>query len=347
MALYLVLWVLLLLSVIVGQFSSNIRTEVKITRNYIESKQAYYTAYAGLMSSVHYLLDPKQSLWNYKVKKEDSANFKPWRINAPAEAIEFGEGEYEVWIENESGKINLNMANAQLLRLMFRPFDIESDQIDIIVDSILDWRDKDSFHRLHGAEDRFYQSLPDPYECNDGDFNDISELLLIRGMTDKLFYGGIKDIVTIYKNNELEGFPDWKIEEMKKKGIKLNSFNYNKINVNAAPIAVLSVLPGMTDEGIKSILNFRKNFDIKDMGELSAIVGKEIYLNIYRYITFDSIPIYKIYAWGKLKESRIKEGIEAVVRIKKIQKKSYHFLMWKDFTIKHPASEWLLAIDEN
>jgi general secretion pathway protein K len=86
---------------------------------------------------------------------------------------------------------------------------------DEILDSILDWKDRDHEHRMNGAEDDYYNSLPDPYDCKDGNFDTIEELLLIKGITPELFYGsgaldkpqgalsgisalGLKDLLTTY-----------------------------------------------------------------------------------------------------------------------------------------------------
>ena len=57
------------------------------------------------------------------------------------------------------------------------------DKKDIIEDSISDWLDKDSFSKLNGAEDSFYQKYG--YESRDRDyFVSVEELFLLRGMRD-------------------------------------------------------------------------------------------------------------------------------------------------------------------
>ena len=51
-ALISVLWILVLLTAIVGEFAYSMRTEVNITRNFKEATQAYYIAHSGLIRSV-------------------------------------------------------------------------------------------------------------------------------------------------------------------------------------------------------------------------------------------------------------------------------------------------------
>ena len=50
-------------------------------------------------------------------------------------------------IGNESGKININGVNESLLKMMLNGFDIEEQQKSVIIDSIMDWRDKNDLHR--------------------------------------------------------------------------------------------------------------------------------------------------------------------------------------------------------
>jgi general secretion pathway protein K len=81
-------------------------------------------------------------------------------------------------------------------------FDLDDKEKDIIVDSILDWRDNDDLRRLHGAEDEYYQSLPDPYRAKNDDFESVEELLLVKGITPEIFHGGLKNIVTVYTDKK-------------------------------------------------------------------------------------------------------------------------------------------------
>ena len=69
--------------------------------------------------------------------------------------------------------------------------DVNQDHhADIIVDSILDWKDADDLHRLNGAESDYYLSLPNPYRAKDANFDTLEELLLVRGVTPEILYGG-------------------------------------------------------------------------------------------------------------------------------------------------------------
>jgi len=146
-ALFLVLWVLALLSVIVGEFCFAMRTEVNVTRNFKEQTEAYYIALAGLNRAIGELIrneisrqktNKPESKMDENEKEEESR----WRMNVDIAPIPFGNGQFEVKIGNESGKININGANESLLKIMLNGFDIEEQQKSVIIHSVMDWRDE-------------------------------------------------------------------------------------------------------------------------------------------------------------------------------------------------------------
>jgi len=329
-ALFLVLWVLTLLSVIAGEFCFAMRTEVNMTRNFKGQTEAYYIALAGINRAIGELIKnevipPKTSFPKIVGKEEepvDEEKDNRWRINVDIPPVPYGEGQFEVRIGNERGKININGANEALLKMMLKGFNLEAQQESIIVASIMDWRDKNDLHRLNGAEDDYYKSLPEPYECKNGDFDSVEELLMVRGVTPEIFYGGLKDIVTVYKP------PDRK--KRVSGGYRVIRPNFNAININAASKKVLLALPSMTDELAQEIMNYRKNLDFRTLSEVSSLVGPDVYKDIAPYITLEISPFYSITSVGKVEGSKILQGVMALIVINKGLKKGYQIVQWRD-----------------
>lgn len=95
-------------------------------------------------------------------------------------------------LEDESSRLNLNSlviadtyaTNGGREMLMSLP----GMTIDI-ADAIMDWIDDDDDTREFGAEFDYYQSLGSPYEPNNGPFNTVEELLLVRGVVPELLFG--------------------------------------------------------------------------------------------------------------------------------------------------------------
>lgn len=96
-------------------------------------------------------------------------------------------------LENESARINVHgalladqkQAGAGRQLLMTLPGMTEE-----IADAMLDWMDADDQPRALGAESDYYASLPRPYACKNGALSGLDELLLVRGITPRLLFGG-------------------------------------------------------------------------------------------------------------------------------------------------------------
>lgn len=182
-ALMLVLWVMVLLTAISAEFVLSMRTEVNITRNFKEETRAYYAALAGIEEAKAEILSASGPVYI------DEEGLLVLGEEVPVREGTFGDVRYSYTIIDEERKINLNSATPQQLRYILSESGVEDAELDTIVDSILDWRDADDLHRLNGAEEEYYRSLPKPYSCKDGPFDTVDELLMVKGMTAEIFFG--------------------------------------------------------------------------------------------------------------------------------------------------------------
>ncbi len=321
-ALFIVLWVMALLTVIAGEFCYAVRTEANITRNFKEETQSYYVAVSGVFwaigeLAVNEVVPGAATAPDSGGAPEDIGR----RFNADIPAVPFGGGQFKVEKENESGKVNLNRAGEPLLRMMLSSFQIEETAKNIIVHSIMDWRDKDNLHRLHGAEDDYYRSLPQPYRCKNGDLTSIEELLLVRGVTPEIFHGGLKDMVSVYQ--DVETGP---ARAASRRGM----YDFSRININAASPRMLRALPRMTEDIVQAIMKYRETRDFRSLADLSLVVGSDIYAGISPYITLSLSPYYTIKSTGMIEGSRTRQGVQAVVKIDKSLNKGYEVIQWID-----------------
>jgi type II secretory pathway component PulK len=191
-ALMLVLWVIVLLTAIVSGFSLSMRTEVNIAKNFKERTEAYYAAVAGIEQAKAEILSAGGQMF-LNESGELMSGEKPNRKGS------LGNAAYSYIIIDEDRKINLNSATPEQLRYLLRASGVEGTELDTIIDSILDWRDADNLQRLNGAEEDYYQSLPEPYSCKDGPFDTVGELLLVKGITPEILYGSKKEKEPRYK----------------------------------------------------------------------------------------------------------------------------------------------------
>jgi len=250
---------------------------------------------------------------------------KEWVTDGRGYPLTFDLGVCEVRVRGEAGKININLVSGMLLRKIITNLGVEGEAGDIVVDSLLDWRDPDDLYRLNGAENDYYQSLPEPYECKNGNLDSIEELLLVRGVTPELFYGkkgtwpgegekekgnriGLKDIFSIYALGE-------------------------QVDINSATLLVLRFALGIPSEIARGILQAReeKVFEnqqdlLQRVPELGPFLGE-----IGRFILFQSTnPFYTIEAQAQSKNGKSVRGLKAIVKIDPREKEGYKIIQWLD-----------------
>ena len=345
-ALFIVLWVVVLLSVIVGEFCYTARTEAKITRNFKENTEAYYIALAGVSRAIEGLVHAE--IFNDEINQAEDASegFSgesqeiDWRVNTEIPPIKVGAGEAAVRIENESGRVNINEVGQSLLKALLSGFDLDQKQVEIIVDSIMDWRDKNDLHRLNGAEDDYYQSLPEPYECKDAPFDSVDELLLVRGVTKDIYYNGLSEVVTVIGQAQEAENPASNLIIRNRSQLNLrntsrarssgDTFDFNKININAASEQLLGMMPGVTDEDARIIAEYRKEEDFRAYSQLSNLISSQAYTELRKFITFDMLPYYTIIGVGQLPHSGVKEGLRVQIKLEPQKEEKYRVVQWQD-----------------
>lgn len=134
--------------------------------------------------------------------------------------------------------------------------DEDTDPEDII-NAVKDWldaEDDDAVTGLTGAESDYYQGLNPPYDCADGPFNHIHELMQVKGVTPALLKNRVID-------PEMETDPGsvFTVHGLDPDPGQNRRFRYpGRINVNTAGIEVLSaLLPEEMDIMAQDLLDFR------------------------------------------------------------------------------------------
>ena len=200
-----VLWALMALMVLAFELSRTMRVEALTALTHEQETRAYYLAQAGFHRALHAILRAVQ-LGQDALNTPDALD-----PSAPLEPVEvwlrgdgrwvretFGAGGYRVRVSDEGGKININTVAEDALRAVFTHLDFEPEWGEELTDAILDWRDPDPLERLNGVESDYYLSLPLPYPAKDGPFDTPDELLLVRGISRRLYDRVLTDVFTVY-----------------------------------------------------------------------------------------------------------------------------------------------------
>jgi len=322
-----VLWVMAILSIVALEFSFAMRTEITITKNHTEDLQRYAMAEGGVQRAITELIykhDPRTQ----QMKKTLSLEGIPpeqqeWVADGRSYTLPFDQGSCEIRIMSEAGKININMVSESFLRKVIGQLGLEGEARDVVVDSILDWRDPNDFYRANGAENDYYLSLKEPYYCKNGNLDSIEELLLIKGVTPDLYHGkkgtqegeegatgrvGLKDIFSIYAPGE-------------------------QVDINSATPLVMNMVLGIPREVSQQMVKAReeKSFEnqqdlLNRVPELAPFIGEIGKFIIYR----SALPYYTIESRAKLKEVSPMQGLKTIVKIDPREKERYKIVQWVD-----------------
>jgi len=89
-------------------------------------------------------------------------------------------------MQDSGGLINVFKIDRVLFKNLLEYHGFSAEDGDIILDSLLDWMDKDSFSRVHGAESDYYLEK-DGYLAANRLVDSVDELPLVRGMDRSVF----------------------------------------------------------------------------------------------------------------------------------------------------------------
>jgi general secretion pathway protein K len=172
-----VLWVIVLLTVIMTTVAHTSRLDTRVSLASAEQMRCKWGSRAGVETAIAVLNDDFAT--NYSDSFDDLWASNPVDFNdVPLDGCSF-----TVEVTDEAGKLDINTATEK--QLMQLP-----NMTAEIADSILDWRDEDDNISEGGAEAGYYVNLPYGYEIRDGNFKTMRELLLVKGVTPVLLYGG-------------------------------------------------------------------------------------------------------------------------------------------------------------
>jgi len=179
--LVMILWMLVLISFLVGQYLAHNREKADIAQN-------AWTAFRQRQAASSVVQLFSTDAWPLPAGTGTDGH---WFRLFPDDT--------QLWVrvDGEGQRVNLNTAadgeiKQKLSLMMGDNFQREADAVS---DCILDWRDTDSLTRMQGAEEKDYQAKGLTYRPANGPFNVMSELLLVMGVTPELFWGDPVELI--------------------------------------------------------------------------------------------------------------------------------------------------------
>jgi len=235
-ALIVVLWMLILLSLFALAFSSAMRTEGTVAVNELSNAQARAHADAGVHRGIAILLE--------KPTEEEEA----WARDGREYTVTFDETNVVVSLQDESGRIDLNTAPDLLIKGLIAQVIEDLDAAARLGDQILDWRDDNDLVRLNGAEEPAYSDagLRPPPER--GRFESIDDLRMMLEMTPEIF-------------------------EVLRPAVTVHSRRDGKINPAVAPKLAFLAIPGVDETAVDSLVAARETDEDADVLQPLAVIG--------------------------------------------------------------------------
>lgn len=239
LALVSVLWAVSILSLIATSVVATSTLSRHLARNETRAFAARMTMDAVLNRAVLGLIDPRVE--------------QRWRVDGVPRSFRFGDEVTTVAIEDELGKIDLNVANDDLISGLIHAAGLASAEADKLADRILDWRSPDGTKRLNGAVAADYEMAGLGYRPRGGPFQSTDELKLVPGMTPEL-YDKIQPAITVQSKR-------------------------SAIDPSVAPELALKALPGMDELRVKEILDVRNSTVRAETNRRPGVLDPAIALN--------------------------------------------------------------------
>lgn len=242
-----VLWLSAALAAIAFSVAASVRSETNRVGSAADGLRAWYLATGSVERAVQWMM------WGPEVRNPDGS--ARWEQNMPRMRMSYPSGDAIVELIPESAKMNINTATPDNLLRVVTAVSGDSQRAAQIVAAILDWRSGSGPTEF----DQYYFTIAPTFRARHASFEEIEELLLVKGMTPELFYGnyipdatgrlyaagGLRDCLSVW------GGP-------------------GPYDINTASPALMEA-QGIPAASVSQIVNLRQVQPFHDMGQVSQL----------------------------------------------------------------------------
>lgn len=264
-ALMVVLIAVFVLSMLAGAFAYSMKVEAKLARNSNNQADLEWLGRSGVEYARWILGQEMNCPFDSLNQKWAGGPGSPCETNNPAlsglilDNVQCGVGAFSIKITDLERRVNVNTADTPILQQVLSVIGADATDIPTISDSIQDWVDRDDMPRPNGAESDYYQGLNPAYMAKNGPLDDLSELLLIKG---------IRDNPAIYskKYDPIDGQVDRFGDPLPPKYAAhmdeiFTPISTGRVNINTASPLVLQTIPGVDAAIAEQIIRVRSGPD--------------------------------------------------------------------------------------
>ena len=289
MALLMTILIISLILVMTLRFNVSMRASITNASN-LQNTVALDNMAKSVFNSARAILSVDASESSFDTLQEDWANLEG---ASQFFAYFFGNGQGGMSITDHSGRLQINrllkkkedtwIINEKQKKvwvnlLSAEEFELDEEEALSIIEAIIDWLDEDDEPLgFGGAESSYYQNLNSPYGPRNGPMEFVEELLLVKGITEELYFGTeeIPGLASLVTPHGMDG----------------------KININTADAFVLGALSDQIDqEMVYDIMTFRddEENDLGDPGWYKQVPGLPGDINIPPALITTSSSFFEI-----------------------------------------------------
>lgn len=337
-ALLAVLWLTVALSAMAFATAYLVRTEVEAAANRIEAAQGYFLARGAIEAAVDSMarstfLSPAAS--GGTGPRPEFAAGQRWL------SYDFPGGRCVVEAVPENAKLNVNFATPEQLAGLFRALGVSPGESAELGRAIEDWR-LPRISEAGSVFDAYYAALSPPYRAQHTPLQQLEELLLVKGMSRELFFGGMEEA--------REG--EW-LRRPPLADLLTVAVTGGAINPNYAPQEVLVLLPGWDAADAAQVLAVRERTPFESPGAVAAVapsIADGADGNASSSLTIAQGPFYTLTATcsqpdsPESPESKVRRSVRALVEIA-ANRPLYHQVMawWDDWPFPNEPPQALLS----
>jgi general secretion pathway protein K len=197
MALIIVMIVVVVFAILAGGLAYSMKVETKLARNSSWDTELEWLGRSGIELAKYVLSQSGKGGQQYDALNQIWAG-GTGETNDALDGISLtdnhlGHGTFSVKIVDADRKFNINLAAVapEILNQGLILMGVDAAEAPHIVNAIADWTDRDNDPRVGSTdtESDYYMSLRPPYLAKNGPIDDLTELMMIKGISPAMYYG--------------------------------------------------------------------------------------------------------------------------------------------------------------
>ncbi len=274
-ALIVVMIAITVLSILAAAFAFSMKVETKLAQNSSSEAELVWLGRSGLEFARYVLAqqlaissepyDGLNQVWAGGPGGLGTSNSVLAGISL--KDYQLGDGRFSIEIKDLERKWNINVADQNALEQALRLVGVDAGETAGIAASVLDWIDVDNNTHIGGTESEYYQTQVPPYFAKNQPIDDLSELLLVRGIGPEIYWGGVATNHTraAFQNRQQPGLLNQEMPQFAVGLVDLfTPVSNGRININTASASALQMIPFVDEMVAAKLIELRSGPDGAD-----------------------------------------------------------------------------------